>query len=359
MVDIEGLRKKIDQFDQQILKLLNDRAEIVNEIARFKQMTNMDFHDPMREEEIITKLQRLNLGHFPSGAIRPVFREIISACLSLETPLKVAYFGPEATYTHMAAIKKFGSSTKFIPAKSIEGVFSEVEKGMAHYGVVPIENSSEGVVTHTLDMFVTSTLKIFDEVMLEIHHNLLSRSSSVEDIDKVYSHPQAIAQSRAWLRDNMPLCQIIDVASTARAAELACQDPKAGAIASELAGNIYDLNIIRAKIEDMVNNYTRFLIISNLQSPRTGRDKTSIIFSIKDRVGALYHMLQPFAQMNINLTKIESRPTKKQPWEYIFFVDFVGHMEDENVKKALENLKEGCIFLKVLGSYPAAELKDE
>lgn len=358
-MDLEELRKRIDAIDQGILRLLNDRAEVVEEVARIKRETHKEYHDPTREEEILQRLQRLNPGNFPSMAIRPVFREIISACLSLEAPIRVAYLGPEATFTHMAVIKKFGSSSGLIPAKSVEAVFSEVERGRATYGVVPVENSSEGVVSHTLDMFVSSDLKICAEVMLEIHHNLLSRGTSLAGIDKVYSHPQAVAQSRAWLRDNLPNRQVIEVFSTARAAEMACQDSTAGAIASELAANIYDLNIIQPRIEDMVHNYTRFLVIGKNLSPRTGRDKTSVIFSIKDRVGALYHMLKPFAKKGINLTKIESRPTKKQPWEYIFFVDFVGHEDDEKVQGALADLKDQCIFLKVLGSYPIAETKDD
>lgn len=356
---IEENRKRIDELDEMLLRLLNERASVVKDIAGIKQKSSMEFHDPLREEEIIARLQRINPGEFPSMAIRPVFREIISACLSLEMPMKVAYFGPEATYTHMAALKRFVSSTQLIPVKSIEAVFGEVEKGLADFGVVPVENSSEGVVTHTLDMFVTSDLNIYAEVMLEIHHNLLSRSKSLSELDKVYSHPQAIAQSRAWLRDHLPSCAIIDVASTARAAELACQDEMAGAIASELAANIYDLNILQSCIEDFAHNYTRFLVISHNMSPRTGRDKTSIIFSIKDRVGALFHMLQPFADNNLNLTKIESRPTKKQPWEYIFFVDFLGHRDDDKVKDALGRLQEQCIFLKILGSYPTVDLRDE
>jgi chorismate mutase/prephenate dehydratase len=208
-------------------------------------------------------------------------------------------------------------------------------------------------------MFVSSDLKICSEVMLEVHHNLLSRSTSLAGIEKVYSHPQAVAQSRAWLRDNLPNCQVVEVSSTARAAEMACQDPASGAIASELAANIYDLNIIRSRIEDMVHNYTRFLVIGKKLSPRTGNDKTSVIFSIKDRIGALYHMLKPFAKKGINLTKIESRPTKKQPWEYVFFVDLIGHKDDEKVRDALEDLKDQCIFLKVLGSYPIAETRDD
>ncbi|MGA1791463.1 MAG: prephenate dehydratase [bacterium] len=359
MMDLEGLRKRIDQIDQNILRLLNDRADIVKEVAQIKQRTNKEFYDPAREEEIMKRLQASNPGSFPSMAVRPVFREIISACLSLEMPIQVAYLGPEATFTHMAVMKRFGSSTRLIPAKSIEGVFSEVERGKANYGVVPVENSSEGVVSYTLDMFVASDLKICAEVMMEIHHNLLSRSTALSDIEKLYSHPQAVAQSRAWLRDNLPSCQVMEVSSTAKAAEMACQDPKSGAIASELAANIYDLNIVQSRIEDMVHNYTRFLVIGKKLSPKTGKDKTSIIFSIKDSVGALYHMLEPFAERGINLTKIESRPTKKQPWEYIFFVDLIGHMDDERVKQALDSLKDQCIFLKVLGSYAIAETKDD
>jgi len=358
-MDLEELRKRIDAIDHGILRLLNDRAEVVKEVARIKRETHKEYHDPAREEEILQRLQRSNPGNFPSMAIRPVFREIISACLSLEAPICIAYLGPEATFTHMAVMKKFGSSASLIPAKSVEAVFSEVERGRATYGVVPVENSSEGVVSHTLDMFVSSDLKICSEVMLEVHHNLLSRSISLAGIDKVYSHPQAVAQSRAWLRDNLPNCQVLEVSSTARAAEMACQDPAAGAIASELAANIYDLNIIRSRIEDMVHNYTRFLVIGKNLSPRTGNDKTSVIFSIKDRVGALYHMLKPFAKKGINLTKIESRPTKQQPWEYVFFVDLIGHKDDEKVRDALEDLKDQCIFLKVLGSYPIAETRDD
>ncbi|MGA1842998.1 MAG: prephenate dehydratase [bacterium] len=358
-MDLEELRKRIDAIDQGILRLLNDRAEVVKEVARVKRETNKEYHDPTREEEILQRLQRQNPGNFPSMAIRPVFREIISACLSLEAPIRIAYLGPEATFTHMAVMKKFGSSAGLIPAKSVEAVFSEVERGRATYGVVPVENSSEGVVSHTLDMFVSSDLKICAEVMLEVHHNLLSRGTGLDEIEKVYSHPQAVAQSRAWLRDNLPNRQVIEVSSTARAAEMACQDATAAAIASELAANIYDLNIVRSRIEDMVHNYTRFLVIGKKPSTRTGRDKTSVIFSIKDRVGALYHMLKPFAKKGINLTKIESRPTKKQPWEYIFFVDLVGHEDDEKVRGALADLKDQCIFLKVLGSYPIAETRDE
>ncbi|MBN2372534.1 prephenate dehydratase [bacterium] len=358
-MNLEELRENIDKLDRQILQILNDRANIVKQIARIKQETHREYHDPAREEEILRNLQRLNPGSFPSMAVRPVFREIMSACLSLEKPISVVYLGPEATFTHMAAMKKFGSSTGLVPVKSIETIFSEVERGRADYGVVPVENTSEGVVSHTLDMFVSSDLKICAEVMMEVHHNLLSRSASLSEIERIFSHPQAVAQSRAWLRENLPFCQITEVSSTARAAELACQDPKAGAIASELAANIYDLNILCSRIEDMLQNYTRFLVIGHNLSPKTGRDKTSIIFSIKDRIGALYHMLKPFAEKGINLTKIESRPTKKQPWEYIFFVDFIGHMEDEKTRQALDELEEQCIFLKVLGSYPVADTKDE
>jgi chorismate mutase/prephenate dehydratase len=358
-MDLEELRKQIDRIDQKVLQLLNDRAEVVKEVAKIKQRTHKAYYDPTREEEILRRLQRSNPGSFPSMAIRPVFREIISACLSLETPIRIAYLGPEATFTHMAVLKRFGSSSSLIPTKSIEGVFSEVERGGANYGVVPVENSSEGVVSHTLDMFVNSDLKICAEVMMEIHHNLLSRSTSLSGLEKIYSHPQAVAQSRAWLRDNLPSCQIVEVSSTARAAEMACQDTKAGAIASELAANIYDLNIVQSRIEDMLHNYTRFLVIGKTFSTKTDKDKTSVIFSIKDRAGALYHMLKPFAEKDINLTKIESRPTKKQPWEYIFFVDFIGHKDDEKVKLALDSLKGQCIFLKILGSYPIAEIRDE
>jgi len=349
---IHELRKKINAIDSQILELLNRRAEIVIKVGEEKAQEGLDYHVPQREEEIYYRLTQENRGPFPTSAIRAVFREILSACLSLERPLRVAYLGPEATFTHLACMERFGLSTQFLPMRNIAAVFSEVEKGNADYGVVPIENSSEGVVSHTLDMFVDSELKICGEIHLNISHNLLSRSGDLKQVRKVYSHPHAIAQSKKWLEANLPNVALFEVGSTAAAAELAAEDGSVAAIASELAADLYGLKVICRRIEDNPRNFTRFLVVSKKAAAPTGDDKTSIVVSIKDRVGALYRMLEPFAKNNINLTKIESRPSKQKAWEYVFYVDFEGNVEEERVKRALAAVKEDCLFLKVLGSYP-------
>lgn len=356
---IPKLRKQIDELDSQILELLNKRAEIVIEIGREKAKEDLDFHVPQREEEIYARLSQQNQGPFPTEAVRAVFREILSACLSLERPLRVAYLGPEGTFTHLACIKRFGLSAQFVPVRGIADVFAEVEKGNVDYGVVPIENSTEGVVSHTLDMFIDSDLKICGEILSQISHNLLSRSGGLKEIRKVYSHPHAIAQSKRWLEANLPDVDIFEVSSTASAAELAAKDPAAAAIASELAADLYGLQVIYRRIEDNPRNFTRFLVVGKKPSAPTGNDKTSIVVSIRDRVGALYQLLQPFAENGINLTKIESRPSKQKAWEYLFYIDFEGSVEEERVQRALEAVREESLFLKVLGSYPAGDRRPE
>lgn len=356
MDEIRGRRKEIDEIDSEILRLLNRRAEVVIEIGKVKKNENADFHSPERERQILDRLEKLNPGPFPNNALKAVYREILSASLSLEHPLKVAYFGPRATFTHLAAMQQFGSSAQYIPVGSIKDVFDTVERGHADYGVVPVENSTEGVVSYTLDMFIDSDLKVAAEIMTEISHNLLSLTGKMEDIKRVYSHPQATAQCRGWLEKNLPGINIVEASSTANAAELASRDQKAGAIASELAAKLYGLKIIQKRIEDVINNYTRFLVIAKKYPSKTGNDKTSIMFSIKDRPGALYFMLEPFAKNKINLTKIESRPSRKKAWEYIFFIDLEGHIEDRKVKKTLEIVKKESLSLKVLGSYPAVQI---
>lgn len=352
--DIQQFRKEIDRIDDEILRLLNERSKSVIEIGRLKKESdsNANLHTPGREAEIVSRLMAQNKGPFPNEAIRPVYREIMSASLSLEGPQKVAYFGPAATFTHLACIKKFGASAHYIPVNSIKDVFDEVERGRANFGVVPIENSTEGVVNYTLDMFVDSTLLIYGEVLLEVSHYLLSKTGRIEDIQKIYSHPQAIAQCRQWLETNLPRIPVSEVTSTARAGEICSGDPTAAAIASELAAQIYGLKIIKARIEDNVNNFTRFLVLSKRAPERTGKDKTSIMISVKDKVGALYDLLRPFASHGTNMTKIESRPSRRKAWEYIFFVDVEGHVDEEPVKKALEEIKGRCLFMKILGSYP-------
>ncbi len=353
--NIPDYRKEIDRIDDEILRLLNERARNVIEIGKLKIQSGWGahLHTPAREAEVVERLLHQNRGPFPSDAIRPVYREIMSASLCLEGPQKVAYLGPRATFTHLACIQKFGESAQYIPVNSITEVFDEVERGHANFGVVPIENSTEGVVNHTLDMFIDSNLKIYGEVLQEVSHHLLSKASRIEDVIKVYSHPHAIAQCRHWLETNLPRVSMLEVPSTARAAELCVDDPSAAAIASELAGQLYGLKVLRSRIEDNVNNYTRFLILSQKASDPTGKDKTCVMLSVKDRVGALYDLLRPFASHGLNMTKIESRPSRRKAWEYLFFVDIEGHIQEDRLSKALEEVKGRCLFMKVLGSFPS------
>lgn len=352
MGELEKLRKEIDETDNEILKLLNKRAETVINIAHIKRNEKAKFYSPEREIEILQRLTALNKGPFPNDTLKVIYREILSASLSLEEPLRVACLGPLATFTHLAALRHFGSSASFVPVESIKGVFETVEAGKTEFGVVPIENSNEGVISYTLDMFMDYDLKVSAEVMLEISHNLLSKSGDKARIKKVYSNPQATAQCRRWLESNLPRIPILETTSTAKAAELTSKDDEAAAIASELAAKVYDLNFIEKDIGDSKHNFTRFLVISKESPPKTGKDKTSIMFSIKDRPGALHDILTPFKKARINLTKIESRPSKRKAWEYIFFLDMEGHIDDKKVRKAIDNIKDSCLYLKILGSYP-------
>lgn len=355
MAQLKGFREEIDRIDSEILKLLNKRTEVVLKIKREKRDRHISIHSPQREREIVERLQRLNPGPFPNDVLKAIYREILSTSLSLGEHLKVAYLGPSATFTHLAARRQFGLSTSYIPESTIKGIFEAVERGRSRYGVVPVENSTEGVVNYTLDMFIDSELKIASEIMLEISHNLLSKTGRRGDVKRIYSYPQATAQCRGWLEENFSGIPIIEESSTAAAAERVSHEPDAAAVASELAAEIYSLKFIERGIEDYRYNYTRFLVIAKDFPTRTGKDKTSIMFSIKDRVGALYSTLRPFAKHEINLTSIESRPSRRRAWEYIFFVDMEGHIEDRRVKKALQEVKGECLYLKVLGSYPSAE----
>ncbi len=349
---LQPLRVKIDAIDDHIMQLLNERAQIVIEVGKAKANNSKSFYVPSREQAIYERLINNSPGPFPADAIQRVFREIISASLSLEQTMKVAFLGPQATFTHVAAMQQFGLSAQLVAQKSIPAVFDEVARGRAHYGVVPVENSNEGVVTHTLDMFMESDLKINAEILQEISHDLLSLASSVTGIKRVYSHPQALAQCRKWLEENLPDIPLIDVASTAAAAQLAADDSSAAAIASAMAGAQYGLRQLKANIADNPCNFTRFLVISKQLLEPSKLDKTSLMFCIKDEPGILLRMLEPFGKRGINLSKIESRPLKKRAWEYIFFLDVEGHIDNENVHDAVEDLAQYCQFVKVLGSYP-------
>lgn len=352
---LKNLRQKIDKIDDSILELLNKRARLAIEIGAIKKEGNHAIYVPEREREIYQRLINTNRGPFPNSAVKNVFREIMSTSISLEKTMKIAFLGPKATFTHMACLQHFGMSAELIPVKEIADVFDEVERDRVDYGVVPIENTTEGVVSHTLDMFVSSNLKISAEIMLEISLALLNRTGNIRDVKKVYSHPHAIAECRQWLKNNLPNAALIETSSTAEAAQTVVDDPDAAAIASEDAANLYDLKIVEKKIEDHLNNFTRFLVIGKASPKKTGSDKTSILFSVKDSPGILFKMLKPFAERGINLTKIESRPHKKKAWEYIFFLDMDGHTSDKEVSDALKELEANCSFMKVLGSYPKGE----
>jgi chorismate mutase/prephenate dehydratase len=352
------LRQAIDSIDDELLRLLNERARLVKEVGALKSALKQPFYVPDRERQILERLQQRNAddgGPFPTEALRPVFSEIISACLSLEHPLRVAFLGPEATFTHMAARTRFGLSARYVPAATIAGVFTEIEKGLADLGVVPIENSTEGVVNSTLDVFMDSELTISAEIVSEVSQCLLTRTGTLEEVQKVYSHPQALAQCRRWLSSNLPKAALIEVASTALAARLTKDDPVAAAVASELAGQLYDLRVAKHKIEDELHNLTRFLVIGREPAPPSGRDKTTVLFSVKDEVGVLFHVLQPLAETGINLSRIESRPSRRRLWDYVFFIDLDGHISDPAVKSAVSALQKNCELVKVLGSYPRAD----
>jgi chorismate mutase/prephenate dehydratase len=353
-MDLDEWRSRIDDLDSRILELLNQRAEAALEIGELKRREGAEHFVPERESKVVARLRALSRGSFPTDGIAAVWREIFSACLSLEQPLSVAYLGPQATFTHQAAEFRFGSSTRFLPARSIGEVFDLVERRQADFGVVPIENSTEGAVNVTLDCLTDSELLIDGEVLLEISHHLLSRAPDLAHVKAVYSHPQALAQCREWLTTNLKDVPTVEVSSTAAAAERAREDPWVAAVASGLAARLYDLPLLKARVEDNPYNSTRFLVVGRRAMAPSGKDKTSILFSMKNEPGSLHRILEPFAARGLNLTKIESRPTKRRPWEYVIFVDFEGHRETPVVQEVLAEVSRRTLFHKVLGSYPAA-----
>jgi len=356
--ELGKIRDKIDNLDASIQELINERASCAKAIADIKrqQGDNESFYRPEREAEILQTIQQRNAGPLSNEEIARLFREIMSACLALEQVLKVAYLGPEGTFTQSAALKHFGHSVETVSLGSIEDVFREVESGASQYGVVPIENSTEGVITHTLDNFIDSSLKICGEVELRIHHHLLSKQGDTEGLKRVYSHHQSLAQCRKWLNANMPGVERVPVNSNAEAAMKAAEDQRSAAIAGESAAELYGLKIAVSNIEDEPDNTTRFLVIGHDEVQPGKHDKTSLLVSSDNQPGALYRLLQPFAKNNISMTRIESRPSRREMWDYVFFVDIDGHISDEKVASALSDLKKESSILKVLGSYPRAVL---
>ncbi len=355
--ELNKLRNKIDRIDEEILRLLNERAKLAKEVGHIKKKHNLPIYVPSREQKIFERLEQLNkeFGEaFPTEFIKPVFREIISACRSTEENLKVAYLGPRATFTHQAAIEHFGQAVDYIPVQTIKDVFEEISKDRVDFGVVPVENTIEGIVNYTHDLLVDYPLKITGEVILEISLHLMGINPDFNQIIRVYSHRHALAECREWLMKNLPQAQLIEVESTAKAAEMAKDDYESAAVAGEAAADIYGLHIIEKKIDRHAKNFTRFLVIGKEIPPSSGNDKTTFVFSVKNEVGALYKALEPLYKHRINMTKIESRPSKKEAWDYIFFTDIEGHIEEKKIKDALKELEEKSPFFKILGSYPKA-----
>ena len=357
--ELAQAREQIDALDEQIQSLISQRARVAQTVAHIKQRMGDkgDHYRPSREVEVLRRTMERNTGPLTDEVIARLMREIMSACLSLESPLTIAYLGPEGTYTQAAVLKHFGDSVTARPVAAIDEIFRDVESGAADYGVVPVENSIGGVVSHTLDALAHTKLRICGEVTLPVHHHLLARDTDLSKIGKVYSHAQSFAQCRKWLDARLPKAERETVASNAAAAQLA-QDEGAGvaAIASLQAGQLYGLNILASNIEDDPSNTTRFLVIGKQDPTRTGEDVTAVVLSAhRNQPGALFKLLQPFADAKLDLTRIESRPMKGSPvQDYFFFVDFVGHASDELVKKALDEVRANAAFFKILGSYPRA-----
>lgn len=353
-MNLDDWRSRINDLDNQIFQLLTQRAEAALQIGDLKRRQDAPAYAPEREAEILRRLTGQNAGPLPADAIVAVWREIFSGCRALESPLTVAYLGPQGTFTHQAALQQFGVAAGCRPARSIGEVFDDVERARAGFGVVPVENSTEGAVNMTLDRLTVSDVLICGELRLDITQYLLSRAGELPEIKRVISHPQALAQCRGWLAEHLPDVPTEEMLSTAAAAELAASDATVAAIASELAARLYGVPVLRARIEDNPHNSTRFLVVGRRPIGPTGRDKTSICFAMKNEPGALYRILEPLARAGINLTKIESRPAKQGPWEYVIFVDLEGHRETPEVASVLSEIGDRTLFLKILGSYPAA-----
>lgn len=352
---LKAIRSQIDRIDQELLAGFNRRAQLARTIADIKEDSDVQgYYCPDREAQVVRKLIAANPGPLPDRDVERLFREIMSACRALQQPMRLAFLGPRGTFTEAAVFRHFGRAVETVPLESIDAVFREVESGACQYGVVPVENSSEGVVTHTLDMFMRSRLAICGEVELRIHHHLLAKGGDVAAIARVYTHQQSLAQCRRWLDRNLPVAERVAVSSNAEGARRAAQEPGTAAVAGEAAAPIYGLEILAANIEDEPDNATRFLVIGEQSVPATGMDKTSLLLSARNRAGALYGLLTPFARLGINMTRIESRPSRHARWDYVFFVDIEGHAQDPQVAKAVAALDQEGSLIKVLGSYPRA-----
>ncbi len=355
---LEELRQSIDALDEHLQSLLVQRARFAQQVALAKRASGEDgeFYRPEREAAVLRRIVERNTGPLDDETLLRLFREIISACRGLEGPLRVAFLGPEGTFTEAAALKHFGHSVQTVPLAAIDEIFREVEAGAADFGVVPVENSTEGVINHTLDMFLRSPLRICGEVQLRIHHNLMGTMDALASITRVLSHQQSLAQCREWLDAHLPHPERVAMSSNAEAARVAGTEPGSAAIAGESAAERYGLQVLAANIEDEPDNTTRFLVIGRAKVARSGNDKTTLLVSARNRPGALHRLLAPLARHSISMTRIESRPSRRATWDYVFFVDLEGHADDSTVAAALRELDEEAALLQVLGSYPAASV---
>jgi len=352
-MSLEELRKKIDELDHRLVKLLNERARVVVEIGKLKNKTDKPVYAPDREKDVFARIAGANEGPLPDRCLTAIWRELMSGSFVLERPLRIGYLGPGGSFSHTASMLKFGQSVEYEPLADITSIFDEVSKGHCDLGLAPVENTTGGGVIETLDALIDSDVKICAEVLMAIHHSLLG-NCSLEAIEKIYSKPEVFAQCRNWLSATFKEAQTVPVASTAKAAQIAADEPRAAAIGSNVAAELYGLRIICENIEDITNNITRFLIISREDAKPTGEDKTAILFSTAHKAGALADVLDVLKRYEINLTNIESRPSKKRQWEYYFFVDLLGHRTDKKVRDGMEEARKHCLQLSILGSFPRA-----
>jgi chorismate mutase/prephenate dehydratase len=353
MSNLDDLRKQIDEIDAKLVELLNQRAGIVIEVGKLKRQTSTPVYSPDREKEVLEKITRQNKGPLPNKCLNAIWRELMSGSFTLERPLRIGYLGPAGSFSHTAAIGKFGTSVDYEPIVDIRSIFDEVSKGHCDLGVVPIENTLGGGVIETFDALVDSNVKVCAEIPMAIHHNLLA-NCNLDQIEKIYSKPEVFAQCRNWLASTFKDARTVAEASTAKAAQKAAKESKSAAIGSTIAAELYDIKIICENIEDTPNNVTRFFVVAKEDSKPTGQDKTSVLFSTAHKAGALVDVLEIFKKYEVNLTNIESRPSKKREWEYYFFVDFAGHHSEEKIQKALDEAKKHCLQLSILGSFPRA-----
>ncbi len=356
---LSDIRDRIDAIDKQIQSLINQRAQCAQEVAEIKINAGETehFYRPEREAQVLTEIKKRNKGPLDDNAMAHLFREIMSSCLALEKPIKVAFLGPAGTYNHAASSKHFGASIDQHPVHNIEEIFRAVETGESHFGVAPIENSTEGVIAHTLDLLINSSLQISGEVDLRIQHNLITTEVDIKKITKVYSHQQSLAQCRRWLDANLPDAEHYAVRSNAEAVRIAKDEKGVAAIAGVMASEIYEVPILCPEIEDEPNNTTRFIVVGKNEVPPSGNDRTSLLVTTNNKAGALYHLLKPLADRDIGMSKIESRPSRQGVWEYVFFIDIEGHKDDKTLVEALAEVGHESAMVRVLGSYPKAVLK--